>query len=136
LNGGRVAAAMITEPFLTAAKKTERILAPTPFAAIAADFAFGDWVATLQWGKEHADIVTRFAATMHETAQWENKNQANSGVILQKYTKIDPALLATMSRSQYADRLATGTLQPIVDLAAKYKAFPSFPAAEMLYAPR
>ena len=134
LNGGRVDAAMITEPFLTVAKKTERLLAPTPFLSIAPDFAFGDWVTTPQWAKDHADIVTRFGAAMRETAAWANKNQSASGVILQKYTKIDPALLATMSRSQYAERFSTATLQPIVDLAAKYRAFPSYPAAELLAA--
>ena len=134
LNSGRVDAAMITEPFLTAAKKTERILAATPFAAIAPDFAFGDWVANAQWAKDHADSVARFAAAMRETAQWANKNQAASGLILQKYTKIDPAVLATMSRSQYADRLTTVPLQTVIDVAAKFRSFPSFPATEMLYA--
>jgi NitT/TauT family transport system substrate-binding protein len=136
LDSGRVDAAMITEPFLTVAKKTERILAATPFNAIAPDFAFGDWVATPQWAKDHADLVGRFAAALRATAQWANKNQRASGAILQKYTKIDPTLVATMSRSQYADRLSTATTQPIVDLAAKYKAFPSFPAADMLYSAR
>jgi NitT/TauT family transport system substrate-binding protein len=132
LNSGRVDAAMITEPFLTAAKRSEHILAATPFNAIAPDFAFGDWVTTPQWAKDHADIVTRFATALRATAQWANKNQSASATILQKYTKIDPALVTEMSRSQYADRLSTATLQPIVDLAAKYKAFPSFPAADLL----
>ena len=132
LKSGRVDAAMITEPFLTAAKRGEHILAATPFNAIAPEFAFGDWVTTPQWAKDHADIVARFASAMHATAQWANKNQAASGIILQKYTKIDPALVSTMSRSQYADHLSTFTLQPIVDLAAKYKAFPAFPAADLI----
>jgi NitT/TauT family transport system substrate-binding protein len=135
LNSGRVDAAMITEPFLTAAKKTERVLAPTPFNAIAPEFAFGDWVTTPQWAKDHADTVVRFAAALRATAQWANAHQAASAAILQKYTKIDPSLVATMSRSQYADRLASGTMQPIVDLAAKYKTFPSFPAADLIASP-
>jgi NitT/TauT family transport system substrate-binding protein len=132
INSGRVDAAMITEPFLTVAKRTERILAATPFNAIAPEFAFGDWVTTPQWAKDHPDAVARFASAMRATAQWANKNQSASGAILQKYTKIDPALVGAMSRSRYADRLSTVTLQPIVDLAARYKAFPSFPAADLL----
>jgi NitT/TauT family transport system substrate-binding protein len=134
LNSGRVDAAMITEPFLTAAKRTEHILAATPFNAIAPDFAFGDWVTTPQWAKDHPDVVARFASALRATAQWANKNQTASASILQKYAKIDPALVGEMSRSQYADRLSTVTLQPIVDLAARYKAFPSFPAADLLAA--
>jgi len=132
LNSGRVDAAMITEPFLTQAKKTERVLAATPFVAIAPEFAFGDWVANAQWAKDHADAVARFAAAMRETAQWANKNQAASGAVLQKYAKIDPALVATMSRSQYADRMVPATHQIVIDVAAKFRSFPSFPAAEML----
>jgi NitT/TauT family transport system substrate-binding protein len=135
LDGGRVDAAMITEPFLTQAKKTERVLAATPFAAIAPEFAFGDWVANTQWAKDHADAVERFDGAMRETAAWANANQAASGAILQKYAKIDPALLATMSRSQYALYMVPATHQIVIDVAAKFRSFPSFPAAEMLYTP-
>jgi hypothetical protein len=46
----------------------------------------------------------------------------------------DPALVATMSRSQYADRMVPATHQIVIDVAAKFRSFPSFPAAEMLYA--
>jgi NitT/TauT family transport system substrate-binding protein len=136
LNSGRVDAAMITEPFLTQAKKTERVLAAKPFAAIAPEFAFGDWVANAQWAKDHADTVVRFIAAMRDTAAWANKNQAASAAILQKYAKIDPALVATMSRSHYADRMVPATHQIVIDVAAKFRSFPSFPAADMLYTPR
>jgi NitT/TauT family transport system substrate-binding protein len=133
LNSGRIDAAMITEPFLTQAKKTERVLAATPFAAIAPEFAFGVWVTTSAWAKDHPDAIGRFAAALRETAAWANKSHAASGAILQKYAKIDPSLVASMSRSQYAERIVPATMQPVIDLAAKYRSFPSFSATQLIY---
>lgn len=135
LIAGRVDAAMITEPFLTAAKSSARVMVPTPFAAIAPEFAFGVWVTTANWAKDHADIVARFTAAMQQTAAWANKNHAASAEILQKYTKIDAATVAVMSRSEYTDRLSAALLQPVIDVAARYASFAPFPAAELLFTP-
>ena len=52
-----------------------------------------------------------------------------------KYTKIDPAVLATMARSHYAEQLTPGLIQPLIDVSAKYNGFTAFPAPELIYAP-
>lgn len=136
LRSGRVDAAMITEPFLTVAKKNEQVLAAMPFAAIAPSFAFGAWVTTAQWAKDHPAVVSRFAAAMRETAAWANANHAASGKILAQFTKIDAQTAATMSRSSYAERISAQGMQPVVDLAARYAHVPSFPASELIDVPR
>jgi NitT/TauT family transport system substrate-binding protein len=135
LIAGRVDAAMITEPFLTAAKPVVRVMVPTPFAAIAPEFAFGVWVTSASWAKEHLDTVARFSTAIQQTAAWANKNHRASAEILQKYTKIDAATVAAMSRSEYTDRLSPALLQPVIDIAAKYASFAPFPASELLFTP-
>lgn len=134
LEAGRVDAAFEAEPFLTTAAKSVRMLSPC-FDAIAKRFLIGSWITTAQWASAHPNEVARFAAAIRETAQWANKNTAASGAILTKYTKLDPAVVAIMVRSQYAETLAPAALQPLIDVSAKYNGFAGFSAQELLYVP-
>jgi NitT/TauT family transport system substrate-binding protein len=134
LDAGRVDAAFVVEPFLGVAKKNGRVLAYV-YDAISKHFLIGAWFTTPQWEKNHPDLVNRFAAAMHETAVWANKNQAKSGEILAKYTKIEPAVIATMARAHYAEQLTAASMQPSIDVSAKYDKFSTFPAQELIYVP-
>jgi NitT/TauT family transport system substrate-binding protein len=134
LDAGRVDAVLLNEPFLALGKKNARLLA-YPYDAIGSEFLTGVWFTTAQWAQDHPDLVRRFALVMHETALWANKNPARTAEILAKYVKIDPAVVATMTRSHYAERLTASMMQPAIDVAAKYGKFDSFPAAELIYAP-
>jgi NitT/TauT family transport system substrate-binding protein len=133
LDTGHVDAAWVAEPFLSAAAKSGR-MAEFGFDAIAKRFLIGAWFTTAQWAADHRDAVNRFAAVIHETAVWANKNQTRSGQIVAKYTKIDPAVLATMTRSRYAETLTPASLQPLIDISAKYNGFTAFPAQELIFA--
>jgi NitT/TauT family transport system substrate-binding protein len=134
LAAGRIDAAWLTEPYLASAKKNGRVLADA-FDAIAKEFLIGGWFTTSQWAKDHPDAVARFAAVIRETAAWANKNPAKTADILVKYTKIDPATVATTVRSHYAERLTPSLMQPVIDVSAKYGKFAPFPAADLIYAP-
>jgi ABC-type nitrate/sulfonate/bicarbonate transport system substrate-binding protein len=133
LDTGHVDAAWVAEPFLSAASKNGR-MAVFGFDAIAKRFLIGAWFTTAQWAADHRDTVNRFASVIHETAVWANKNQTQSGQIVAKYTKIDPAVLATMTRSRYAEALTPASLQPLIDISAKYNGFAAFPAQELIFA--
>jgi NitT/TauT family transport system substrate-binding protein len=133
LDAGRVDAASVTEPFISVAEKNGRVLA-NHFDAIAKHFLIAAWVTTPQWAKDHPELVNRFAAVMHETAAWANKNSTKSGEILAKYTKLDPAVIATMARTHYGE-LTAALMQPMIDVSAKYNGFQTFPAEELIYAP-
>ena len=79
--------------------------------------------------------MSRFARVLHETAVWANKNPEKSGEILSKYTKVDPAVVAAMTRTRYAEQLTAALMQPLIDVAAKYNGFRTFPAQELIYTP-
>lgn len=132
LDSGRVDAAWVVEPFITVAQKTSRVLA-YGFDGISKHFVVGAWVATQQWANDHADVVSRFAGAIHDTAVWANKNPQKSGEILAKYVKIDPAVISKMARVHYAEQLTPGLMQPLIDAAAKYNGIKSIAAQDLIY---
>ena len=134
LDAGRVDAAWVVEPFITAAKKTDRVLF-YGFDGIAKHFIVGAWVATRDWAAAHPDVVSRFAAVIHDTAVWANKNPQLTADILAKYDKIEPAVIAAMARNHYAEQISPALMQPLIDSAAKYNGFKPFPAQELLFKP-
>jgi NitT/TauT family transport system substrate-binding protein len=134
IEGGRVDAAWLTEPYLGLAAKSGHVLT-YGFDGIAKQFLIGAWFTTSQWAHDHPDLVTRFGAAIHESAVWANKNPQKSADILAKYAKIDPALIANMARARYAERLEPSSMQPSINVAAKYASFSAFPAKDLMYAP-
>lgn len=134
LDAGRVDAAWEAEPFVGIAKKGRRVLA-YGFDGIAKRFLIAAWFTTPQWANEHRDLISRFATVIHETAVWANENPKQSGEILAKYTKISPTVIATMTRSHFAEDLSAALMQPLIDASAKYNGFSPFPAQELIYQP-
>jgi hypothetical protein len=52
-----------------------------------------------------------------------------------QYTKLHPTLITTMDRAHYCEQLTAALKQPIIDVAAKYNGFSTFPAQELIYTP-
>jgi NitT/TauT family transport system substrate-binding protein len=130
---GRIDAATVTEPFIALNRSATRLIAE-PYSAIAPRFATIAFVAMEEWARSHADVVGRFRAVMRETAIWANANQSKSGAILAKYAKIDPQLVAVMSRVKYGEGVSAADIQPNIDVAAKYKRIAAgFSAEDMIY---
>jgi NitT/TauT family transport system substrate-binding protein len=134
LTAGRIDVAYISEPFLALVRKDVRVLGYS-HNAIAKRFLQSAWFTTPQWAKDHPDVVHRFAAAMRETAIWANQkaNQPKSAEILAKYTKIDLATIAVMERAQFAETLTAASIQPAIDVTAKYGKFQPFPADRLIY---
>jgi NitT/TauT family transport system substrate-binding protein len=132
LASGRADAGFVVEPFLSVLSKKERVLV-YGMDAIARRFLIAGWFATSAWAKDHTEGVKRFGLAMHEAAVWANQNVAKSAGVVAKYTRLDPAVVATMTRSHYAEELTPALLQPLIDVAAKYGKFGSFPAQDLIY---
>ncbi len=134
LTAGRIDVAYISEPFLAVVKNDIRILGYS-HNAVAKQFLQSAWFTTPQWAKDHPDAVKRFAAAMRETALWANqkRNQTKSAEILAKYSKIDLAIVTTMERARFGEQLSASSIQPAIDVSAKYGKFESFPADRLIY---
>jgi ABC-type nitrate/sulfonate/bicarbonate transport system substrate-binding protein len=73
---------------------------------------------------------------VRKASEWANQHPVESGDILIKYSKMDPALMHSMARSVNATTLDAALVQPELDVAAKYGAIEhSFPASEILWSP-
>jgi NitT/TauT family transport system substrate-binding protein len=132
LQDGRIDGAFVPEPFVSQVRKVARAIT-NPMAAIAPTYLSSAHFASLPWAKANADTVKRFQVAIRQTADWANKNRDQSALILEKVARVSPEIVQASTRSFYGDRLDAGTLQPLVDVAAKYGGFASFPASDMLF---
>lgn len=93
-----------------------------PFDVVAKTFVLSSFYARRNWLSANADTARRLVAAIYVTARWSNTHRADTARVLVKNQRIDPAVVARMTRTQYAVSLDLAMLQPIVDIAAKYKA--------------
>jgi NitT/TauT family transport system substrate-binding protein len=132
LGSAHVDAACVTEPFITEAKSTGRVIG-TPFDACAPRFLLSVFIATRDWAQANRDTVKRFQRANQQAAIWANKNLDKTADILMKYTKLPEATVRTMRRAVFAEKWDAGESQPVVDLTAKYGNVPRFAIDDLLY---
>ncbi len=110
LQQGRISAACLVEPHLTAAKATCRMLANLN-TVFGRRYMLTGWFATESWIAANADALARFRTVMQRSGRWANGHQQESGAILIRYTKLTPEQIATLQRSHYDD---AGVLDPVL----------------------
>jgi NitT/TauT family transport system substrate-binding protein len=118
---GTIAAGLISEPALTAAKDagTIRVLGNV-YDSIGKRFYISGWFSMANWHAANRDVAARYARVMYDTARWANSHQQDSADILSRYSKVSTQTTRHMSRCLYADALNVSWLQPQLDLAAKF----------------
>ena len=122
---------LMVEPALDKAVAGDgKVFAPI-YDTIAKDFTDGGFFALADYVKTHLDAVRRFNAAMIEAAKWGNANRAASAKILEKYSGVPAGDM--VHRVRYYERLDPATIQPLIDIAAKYGTLKaSFPAANII----
>jgi NitT/TauT family transport system substrate-binding protein len=131
LAAGRIDAADLSEPVLSAALAAHSRAIASIFSAIAPEWMEGAFFCTADYAKAHPDIVRKFNQVIAQTAVWANAHHDETAQILAKYTKIAPS--PTMNRVIYKDRLRLADLQLLIDAGAKYGLLTkSFPASEIV----
>jgi NitT/TauT family transport system substrate-binding protein len=134
---GRVDAGITTEPYMTNDLKSGKVRVlfdmldgyPRPILE-SAFFATKDYVA------KNRAAVSRFAKALEEGAVYSNTHPAETVPLLVSFSGMDPTVAAEMHRTITATSFDPSRIQPIIDLAAKYKIIPrAFNAREMIAAP-
>lgn len=129
---GTVAAALIAEPALTAASADVQTLGKA-YDAVAPEFLISIVFATRDWVAKNPEASRRFVRVLYDMAKIANAHPEATAPILAKYTKLDMDHIHAMKRSQYATALVPAQLQPVLDIAAKYKVLDrSFNAADLI----
>lgn len=134
---GRVAAAVLIEPFTTELRGSTRIFGNFN-AAIGNRFLVAGWFAMAPWIEKNPDTVRRFGVAIRQAAQWANSHPKESAAILVRYSKIDPSVLARLGRAHYEDAASVDPqlLQPVIDTMVKYGNVKPIAATDLIWAPR
>jgi NitT/TauT family transport system substrate-binding protein len=129
---GRMDAAVITEPFITAAAGLRPL--GSPYDAIAPRFIINGWFAADAWLEKNGLVARRFAEALRKTHEWANGHAKESTATLVSMTKIAPQLAATMTRTVFATSLSEQSIQPVLDIAASSGMLPRpMAAAELIW---
>jgi NitT/TauT family transport system substrate-binding protein len=131
---GTVDAAMLGEPFLTENRAELRTLG-VPFDTVAPAFTIFGWFARIEWLAANEVLAHRLATVLYETARWANGHRDESAVIEAKYTKIPVEVARKMERNPLATALRTADIQPVLDIANRYRLLDRAMTAAELIAP-
>ena len=130
---GRIAAAFIPEPALSKARTEARILGAA-YDGIAKQFMAIGWLSTTAWIAKNPVTARKFADVMRQTGDWAIHNRAAATEILAKYSKVPVETLRNMNHATFADHLDPALIQPVIDVAVRYKTLAkAFPAEELFY---
>ena len=118
---GTCAACFLAEPFLSGARADLRVLAST-YDVIAKQFYIGAWFGTRDYLTKNPDQTKRLIQALYDAGRWTNAHHDESAVILAKYTKLDLERIKTMTRAVWSTSIDPKLMQPVIDIAVKYKA--------------
>jgi NitT/TauT family transport system substrate-binding protein len=131
IDRGAIDGAIISSPALASAMPAGRVLG-LPYSAVADHFAINAWYAKKDWVATHRDVLARFTKAVIEAQLWANRNHADSAKILIADAKLDPDVVATMTRATFAPKLDDALIQPLIDIMAKYGRIAApFPASDL-----
>jgi NitT/TauT family transport system substrate-binding protein len=121
------------EPWMTVGKDAGARTIYYEHNAISPTVMLSGWITTRDWVAKNAGVAVKFAAAMRDAARWANRNRAAAGQILARYTKLPPATVENMHRSEFAETFDPAAIVPTIDAAAKYGIVPKpFPMSEIV----
>jgi NitT/TauT family transport system substrate-binding protein len=133
LDAGRVDAAVIAEPTLSAARVTARALAD-PNTMIAPSWFISVWFTTEMWIAANLALAHRLAHAVVQTSIWSNAHHTETAAVLEKASKMTHDVITVMTRSRFGTKVDPALMDPLIDLAAKNGMIPaSIPARTLIY---
>jgi NitT/TauT family transport system substrate-binding protein len=123
LSSGRVAAAIIDEPFTTIVTKTQgsKLLAAEPDQAIAAHALYACWVAPAAWLSAHRQLAAKFVAAIDQANSYAAAHPAYVPSILPKYTSVSASMAGHVTLPDFTTQITAAEVQPWSKAAAEFK---------------
>jgi len=130
----RVVGSTVYEPVYSADMATGKVrVIGYPFDAIGKHFADAVMFANVNWVSGHRDLVERFLRVMQTASAYVGTHETEMVPVLAQFAGADPAALANIRHPGRGVAIGPADLQPVIDLAAKYKVIPkAFSAQEMI----
>jgi NitT/TauT family transport system substrate-binding protein len=115
---GRVAAAIMAEPAVTAALNAGKVRGLSKsYAYIGNHFFVSCWFSSREWADKNPDVIRRFRIAIDMAGTWATKNPEAAAAILKKYMNISVA----RAREVHAKTSEPSMVQPVIDAAVRYK---------------
>src|SRR5215831_18639137 len=123
LSSGRVAAAIIDEPFTTIVTTTQgsKLLAAEPDQAIAAHALYACWVAPSGWLSAHRELAAKYLAAIEQADAYVAAHPAFLPSILPKYTSVSASLAGHVTLPDFTTQISAADVQPWANAAAEFK---------------
>jgi NitT/TauT family transport system substrate-binding protein len=115
---GRVAAAVMADPAVTAALNAGKVRALARcYAYIGNHFFVSVWFSNRAWADKNPDVVRRYRIAIDRAGAWATRNPEAAAGILHKYLN----MTVPRAREVHARSMEPSMVQPLIDAAVKYK---------------
>jgi NitT/TauT family transport system substrate-binding protein len=134
LEAGRVQAVILLKPFISdAVSAGKATVLGLVYTAIANRFLESVWYANADYIASHRDVIARFQRVVADASAYTNRHPADTLDLLITFTGIEPTAAKNMARMVNGTTVRAQEIQPVIDIAAKFKLIPqSFSAQEII----
>lgn len=130
---GRTDGAFVVDPFLIQGLDTGRVrVLGRPYASIAAHFGVTYYFCLRSYAQANADALARFRSSIATGVAFARTHRDVMVPIIADYTHMAPEIVRRMPFLT-GTGLTPAMVQPVIDVAARYKFIPNaFPATDMI----
>lgn len=136
LEQGRVAAAFLSNPFLTSAVASGRAkVIGEPNGSIAKRFLITCYCSTETFVNRNRDAIRKLADALGRSAAYANGHRAEVLPVIAPYWGVPASVIAAMAVTHGASRLDLHEIQPLIDAALRYGVIKTPLTAKSMIAP-
>jgi NitT/TauT family transport system substrate-binding protein len=132
LEGGRVDAALLTEPFLSAVLAEGGTQIDAPSVETLPSFPNGVYITSEQYLAENEDVVDRFASAMNKSLDYAQSHPEEVRRIIPTYTQVPKAAAEKLRLPAFDSELDQKGIELEAELTAKYGIIEEPPAYDDL----
>jgi NitT/TauT family transport system substrate-binding protein len=119
---GRIDATILTTPLLQGALADGELRSiGNPYIAYGKSYLGLGWVSTSAYAAANPDIIARFGRAMRDANVYANTHHAETADMMAELNKVDPNTFRSMTRVKFAPYLVASMIQPLINIAVKYK---------------
>jgi NitT/TauT family transport system substrate-binding protein len=119
---GRVVAGSVNEPVLSAALGDDKLRSVAHhFDGIAPRFMYTAWFTTKTYAAANPAAVRNVSLALKKAAAYVNSHHAQTADLIAKFTSLEPAQVAKMTRVEQGTSLDPKLVQPVIDTMLRYK---------------
>ena len=127
LEAGRIDAGLVTEPSYSEglkSGKTRQLVDMLGSGGYARPILESAYYSTHAFADKNREALTRFAQIIEQANAYSNTHNAETVPLWAALANLDPATAAAIHRTYSATAFDPRAIQPVIDLAARYKTIP------------